>query len=66
MTLVARTSTVECDWCGEKVTLLHHDIAYEADSGYPFNKALDEAGWGEPWDEDEGYIHVCPKCIKEK
>jgi hypothetical protein len=61
MTLIARMSVVECNWCGDKTTL-HHEIEYEGDSGYPFNKALEQAGWTEPWDKDEGYTHRCPKC----
>jgi len=63
MTLIARMSVVKCDFCTKEVTL-HHEIVYEPDSGYPFNKALDDAGWTEPYIKNKGYLHRCPECTQ--
>ena len=61
MGLRSRTSVVCCDQCGIESTL-HHDLAYSVYSGYAFNKALDEAGWSEPFDSDVGYMMYCKEC----
>lgn len=66
MTLIARMSVVKCDFCGQEATL-HHEIEYEADAGYPFNKALDAAGWTEPYigkADYPSYGHRCPSCTQ--
>lgn len=43
MTLLARTSTVQCDFCGASAVLAH-EIEYECDAGYPYNKERRRVG----------------------
>jgi hypothetical protein len=57
--VIKRVAVVKCDHCGRTVDL---DLSLEYTGGYPFNKALSEAGWGEPYTID-GYKHLCPTCL---
>lgn len=64
MALIRRTSTIRCDICETAEITLEHDVAYAADSGYPFNKAIEASDWDDLWvKKRQQYCHICPECL---
>jgi hypothetical protein len=64
MSLVARTSTVKCNFCGN-TQVVDHEIDYECDAGYPYNLAREKTGWDEVRDREHGWQDRYPACRRD-